>query len=104
MLCAYSSIAEAELFSEDEHDAETALERIEEGAVAPEPEPKPNPEYVLELASQAKAASAKLASVSTALKNHALVTMAEALESKVEELLAANDKDLEAFGTDPGTA
>ena len=104
MLCAYSSIAEAELLSEDEHVAETALEKIEEGAVAPEPEPKPNPEYVLELVSQAKAASAKLANVSTAVKNHALVTMAEALESKVEELLAANDKDLEAFGTDPSTA
>ncbi len=80
---------------------ETELQKIEEGQVEPEPEPKPIPEYVLELVSKAKAASGKLASLSTAVKNQALKAMAEALEAKTEELLAANEKDLEAFGSAP---
>ncbi|OQW37828.1 MAG: gamma-glutamyl-phosphate reductase [Nitrospira sp. SG-bin1] len=56
-------------------------------------------EYVSELVSKAKQASRNLASLSTAAKDHALLTMAEALESKSDELLAANEQDLKAFGT-----
>jgi glutamate-5-semialdehyde dehydrogenase len=104
MLRAYQFTSEAALLSEEEHAADTDLEKIEEGQVIPEPEPKPLPEYVAELVAQAKAASAKLASLPTAVKNHALISMAEALEAKVEELLAANDKDIEAFGADPDKA
>ncbi|OQW31281.1 MAG: gamma-glutamyl-phosphate reductase [Nitrospira sp. SG-bin2] len=59
------------------------------------------PQYVEELVVKAKQASRKLASVSTAVKNQALLTMAEALESKTDELLAANQIDLDAFGADP---
>ncbi|MBH0180631.1 MAG: glutamate-5-semialdehyde dehydrogenase [Nitrospira sp.] len=71
-------------------------ERIE-----PDQELKPIPQYVEELVVKAKQASRKLASVSTAVKNQALLTMAEALESKTDELIAANQKDLDAFGSDP---
>ncbi|OQW59013.1 MAG: glutamate-5-semialdehyde dehydrogenase [Nitrospira sp. ST-bin4] len=67
----------------------------------PVQELKPIPQYVEELVVKAKQASRKLASVSTAVKNQALLTMAEALESKVDELLEANQNDLDAFGADP---
>ncbi len=79
----------------------TELQKQDE-SIEPVEELKPIPQYVEELVVKAKQASRKLASVSTAVKNQALLTMAEALETKVEELLAANQKDLEAFGTDPG--
>jgi glutamate-5-semialdehyde dehydrogenase len=79
----------------------TELQKQDE-SIEPVQELKPIPQYVEELVVKAKQASRKLASVSTAVKNQALLTMAEALETKVEELLAANQKDLEAFGTDPG--
>lgn len=70
-----------------------------ESVAEPEPEPQPIPDYVRELVAKAKQASGKLASLSTAVKNQALLAMAEALETKTEELLEANEKDLEAFGT-----
>src|SRR3954463_11645166 len=59
------------------------------------------PEYVDQLVRQAKGASGKLASLSTAVKNRALLAMAEALESNADQLLAANEQDLEAFGSAP---
>ena len=58
-------------------------------------------DYVLELVSKAKQASRRLASLPTAIKDQALLAMAEALEAKSDELLAANEQDLEAFGTTP---
>src|SRR5689334_9265278 len=61
----------------------------------------PIPEYVKDLVTKAKRASGKLASLSTVVKNHALSAMAEALEAKAEELLEANQRDLEAFGSSP---
>src|SRR5215203_1534959 len=72
--------------------------------VQPEEEPIPSlsiPEYVDQLVRQAKAGSVRLASLSTAVKNHALMNMAEALETNVEEILAANEQDVEAFGSVP---
>ena len=62
---------------------------------------KPVASYVEELVVRAKQASGKLAALSTAVKDHALLAMAEAIESQAEALLAANQKDLEAFGTAP---
>lgn len=59
------------------------------------------PEYVEELVTQAKRASSRLATLSTSVKNHALLSMADALEAQSEVLLAANDRDVEAFGTAP---
>jgi glutamate-5-semialdehyde dehydrogenase len=67
-----------------------------------ESQPLPISEYVLELVSKAKRATRKLASLSTSTKNQALLTMAEALLAKSDELLAANERDLKAFGTAPG--
>ncbi len=61
----------------------------------------PIPEYVDALVTRARQAANRLATLSTSVKNQALVTMADALEAKVEELLAANQKDLDAFGTGP---
>ena len=79
---------------------ETELQKPEE-PVELELVLKPIPEYVEELVTKAKRASGKLAALSTAVKNHALLSMAEALEEKTEELLAENEKDLEAFGSSP---
>jgi glutamate-5-semialdehyde dehydrogenase len=54
-------------------------------------------DYIVELVKKARAASNKLATLSTAVKDQALAAMAEGLEARAEELLAANEKDLEAF-------
>jgi glutamate-5-semialdehyde dehydrogenase len=78
---------------------ETELQKPEQ---RDEPESKPVPEYVKELVAKAKRASGKLASLSSAIKNQALLAMAESLEAKMEELLAANQKDLDVFGSSPG--
>ena len=63
--------------------------------------PIPIPEYVNELVMRAKRASGRLATLSTAVKNQALLAMAEALEDQKDALLAANELDLEAFGAAP---
>jgi glutamate-5-semialdehyde dehydrogenase len=62
---------------------------------------KPIPTYVEELVTKAQRASRKLAALSTAVKNQALLAMAEAIETKTDELLAANRKDLDAFSPAP---
>jgi glutamate-5-semialdehyde dehydrogenase len=67
----------------------------EEGA------PIPIPEYVHELVTRAKSASGRLAMLSTAVKNQALLAMAEALEEQKDALVAANELDLEVFGAAP---
>lgn len=59
------------------------------------------PEYVRALVTRARSASSKLASLSTQVKNQALMAIAEALEVKVEDILAENEKDLAAYGDDP---
>src|SRR2546427_481329 len=53
-------------------------------------------DYVVQKASQAKAAARQLAILSTAVKNKALLAMADALEAREAELLEANKKDLAA--------
>lgn len=63
--------------------------------------PLPISEYVLELVSKARQATRRLASLPTSTKNHALLAMADALQAKSDELLIANERDLEAFGTAP---
>ncbi len=54
------------------------------------------PPAVLELGRRAKAASRALGLASTATKDEALTTAADLLESRTDELLAANAADLEA--------
>lgn len=51
---------------------------------------------ILEIAKKAKTASYELAMLSTDVKNKALLSMAEALERNVEEILEANKMDVEA--------
>lgn len=49
-----------------------------------------------EMGRQARAAARQLAGASTQIKNEALLKMADALEARVEEILAANAVDMEA--------
>ncbi len=60
-------------------------------------EPKSHEEYVQDLVKLARQAANKLASVSTAVKDQALVAMSESLVEKTDHLLEANREDLEAF-------
>lgn len=62
---------------------------------------QPIPEYVEELVTRARQAANRLATLSTSVKNQALLAMADALEAQSETLLAANAQDLEAFGETP---
>ncbi|MBQ8416120.1 MAG: glutamate-5-semialdehyde dehydrogenase [Clostridia bacterium] len=50
----------------------------------------------LEILKQAKAATASLALLTAQQKNDALLSMADALESSVEEILSANEQDVKA--------
>jgi glutamate-5-semialdehyde dehydrogenase len=65
--------------------------------------PKPAPEYVLELVQKARSAAGRMASLSTAIKDRALIAMADGLAANAEDILAANEKDLEAFGSSKDT-
>ena len=60
--------------------------------------PLPTMEYVVDLVSNAKRAARRLAALPTLTKNQALLAMADALEAKSDELITANERDLEAFG------
>jgi glutamate-5-semialdehyde dehydrogenase len=55
------------------------------------------PEYVETLVARARQAANRMATLSTSLKNQALLAMADALEAQTETLLAANTEDIEAF-------
>ena len=58
---------------------------------------------MLELGAQARAASWEIGKATTAQKNSALIAIAEAIDARSEDLLAANKLDLQA-GTDKGLA
>ncbi|TKS64303.1 MAG: gamma-glutamyl-phosphate reductase [Nitrospira sp.] len=88
------------MLSDQRNQAEASVEPIE--SVGTEVvAPIPIPEYVNELVTRAKGAASRLATLSTVVKNRALLAMAEALEEQKDALLAANELDLEAFGTAP---
>lgn len=70
-----------------------------ESPTEPEISIKPLPEYVAELVMRARSAAGRLATLPTSIKNQALTAMADALEEKAEALLAANERDLDTFGT-----
>jgi glutamate-5-semialdehyde dehydrogenase len=59
------------------------------------------PEYVESLVTRARQAANRLATLSTSVKNQALLAMADALEAETDMLLAANKEDIEAFGDAP---
>jgi len=58
-------------------------------------------DYVTDLVVRARRAGNKLATLSTSVKNQALIAMADALEEQSAALLEANGKDLESFGAAP---
>jgi len=59
------------------------------------------PEYVENLVQKARQAANRLATLSTSVKNQALIAMADALGEQSAVLLAANEEDLDAFGSSP---
>jgi glutamate-5-semialdehyde dehydrogenase len=88
------------MLSEQSNQAETSVEPIKSADVEVVT-PISIPGYVNELVIRAKQASGRLATLSTAIKNRALLAMAEALEEQKDALRTANELDLEAFGTAP---
>ena len=60
--------------------------------------PKTAQDYIEELVKQARSAAGRLAILSTAVKDQALLAMADGLEAKVEEILSSNEQDLDAVG------
>jgi len=88
------------MLSDKNNQAEASIKPIK-SAGEEEGVPIPIPAYVNELVMRAKSASGRLATLSTAVKNQALLAMAEALEEQKDALLAANELDLEAFGAAP---
>jgi glutamate-5-semialdehyde dehydrogenase len=88
------------MLSDQNNQADASVEPIESVGVE-EVAPIPLPEYVNELVIRAKHAAGRLATLSTTVKNRALLAMAEALEEQKDALRAANELDLEAFGTAP---
>ena len=87
--------------SEQNNQAEASVTAIESVGAEVIP-PLPLPEYINGLVSRAKQAAGRLATLSTLVKNRALLAMAEALEEQKDALRAANDLDLEAYGSVPG--
>lgn len=74
----------------DDSTTEAVESGREEGNLSPE-------DYIVALVSGAKAASRRVAVLPSHVKNQALSAMAEGLESRTEEILAANEEDVEAF-------
>jgi len=89
------------MLSEQNNQAEASVTPIESAGAEPIL-PIPLPEYVNGLVSRAKQAAGRLATLSTVVKNRALLAMADALEEQKAALRAANELDLEAFGSAPG--
>jgi len=89
------------MLSEQNNQVEASVKPIESTGAEAIP-PIPLPEYVNGLVSRAKQAAGRLATLSTVVKNRALLAMAEALEEQKAVLRAANELDLEAFGSGPG--
>jgi len=86
--------------SNQSNQGEASVEPIESAGVEVVA-PIPIAEYVNELVTRAKSAAGRLATLSTVVKNRALLAMAEALEEQKDVLCTANELDLEAFGTAP---
>ncbi|HKN85560.1 MAG TPA: glutamate-5-semialdehyde dehydrogenase [Nitrospiraceae bacterium] len=64
-----------------------------------EASPQPTKEYVEELVQKARGAAGRLAFLPTTRKDQALTAMADGLIASTDDILAANEKDLEAFGS-----
>ena len=79
------------------------LEKSIEGE-GPEPEPEEidTPAYIDHLLKTARSAAPHLACLIASVKNQALLAMADGLEQATEDLIEANEKDLEAFDSSNG--
>jgi glutamate-5-semialdehyde dehydrogenase len=85
-----------------EESSRAALSSEEASTETPGEAPVPSIlEYVETLVTRARQAANRLASLPTAIKNQALLAMADALEAQTEALLAVNTEDVEAFGPTP---
>jgi glutamate-5-semialdehyde dehydrogenase len=80
--------------SQDLHDAPVEEQTSAELELSPDA-------YVADLARKAKQAAGRLAALPSAVKNDVLSAMAAALDSRQADILAANEKDLEAFDETP---
>ena len=81
------------MLSDQSNQAEASIESIESAGVE-EVALTPIPEYVNELVTRAKGAASRLATLSTAVKNRALLAMAEALEQQKDAILAATSAEV----------
>ena len=91
--------------STEEIQEEVKNQTLEERAEEPQPpeeEPVDVPTYLQNLLERARAASAGLSSLTASVKNAALRTMAEGLETATDAILEENAKDLEHFETGNG--
>lgn len=68
----------------------------------PEQEEVDTPTYIEDLLKTARSAALRLASLTAAVKNQALLAMADGLEQASEDIIEANEKDLEAFDSSNG--
>lgn len=73
---------------------------LPERTLEQEAEPKPTQEHVEDLARVARHAASHMLSILTETKNKALEAMADGLEEKAEEILAANLMDVDALLTE----
>jgi glutamate-5-semialdehyde dehydrogenase len=73
-------------------------------ATAEEPPALSAQDYARTIAQRAKTAAARLGALSGAVRNQALAAMAEGLEANRDDILSANEKDLDAFGKGPDRA
>ena len=88
--------------SKNEEKNEELEETTEGEGQEPEKEEVDIPTYIEQLLENASIAAPGLASLTATVKNQALLAMAEGLEEASEELLEANDKDIEAFDAGSG--
>ena len=91
------------MISDDEQQELASVESPETNDIQEVP-PQSIPDYVHGLVARAKQAAGRLATLSTVVKNNALMAMADALDEKQALLMEANEKDIEAFGTEPESA
>ena len=75
---------------------------VEGEGLEAEQEEVDTPTYIEHLLKTARSAAPQLANLTAAVKNQALLAMAEGLEQAFEELIEANEKDLEAFDRSNG--
>ena len=68
----------------------------------PEQEEVDTSTYIEDLLKTARSAAPRLATLTAAVKNQALLAMADGLEQASEDIIEANEKDLEAFDSSNG--